>query len=191
MAGLFHGVPNAIQSLRSPGAAAGEPLGEQLALFGPDGKPIIEPLAGPNEQPLFPAERFPSSRLGTAVTSPDIARTATGLGSDMINYIINYPRKPEGLAAPQLPPPGPTGIGFPVPPPVPPHPLPPPVLGGGTHTVHHGDSLWAIASRVYGDGTQWTRIAAANPQIADPDLIVSGQVLTLPELPAPHSSATG
>lgn len=65
------------------------------------------------------------------------------------------------------------------------------MLGGGTYTVHRGDSLWAIASRVYGDGSQWTKIAAANPQIANPDFIYSGQVLHLPQIPAPHSSAAG
>ncbi|MCK8674050.1 LysM peptidoglycan-binding domain-containing protein, partial [Rhodococcus sp. HM1] len=48
-----------------------------------------------------------------------------------------------------------------------------------THTVAPGDSLWAIAERVYGDGNQYQRIADANG-IANPDLIHPGQVLTIP-----------
>jgi uncharacterized surface protein with fasciclin (FAS1) repeats len=49
------------------------------------------------------------------------------------------------------------------------------------YTVEHGDSLWAIAERAYGDGAQWPAIYEANrDQIADPDLIFAGQVLTIP-----------
>ena len=48
-----------------------------------------------------------------------------------------------------------------------------------TYTVMAGDCLWNIAYRVYGSGTRYTAIAAANG-IADPDYIYVGQVLTLP-----------
>lgn len=63
--------------------------------------------------------------------------------------------------------------------PAPAEPAPPAPPAPRTHTVAPGDSLWAIAERVYGDGNQYQRIADANG-IANPDLIQPGQVLTLP-----------
>ncbi|MCO5169738.1 MAG: LysM peptidoglycan-binding domain-containing protein [Planctomycetes bacterium] len=35
--------------------------------------------------------------------------------------------------------------------------------GGICYTVRPGDSLWKIAERIYGDGSYWKRIRAANP----------------------------
>ncbi|MFC3965582.1 LysM peptidoglycan-binding domain-containing protein [Nocardia jiangsuensis] len=52
------------------------------------------------------------------------------------------------------------------------------------YTVVEGDTLWAIAIRFYGDGTAFAVIAAEN-RIPDPNHIVPGQVLRIPELPAP------
>jgi nucleoid-associated protein YgaU len=64
--------------------------------------------------------------------------------------------------------------------------------------VERGDSLWKIAERHLGDGRAWRRLAAANPHIADPNLIHPGDVLQLPsELSNPkpgiaaQSSASG
>ena len=52
---------------------------------------------------------------------------------------------------------------------------------GKTYTVKHGDCLWAIAKRFYGDGSQYTKIYNANKdKIKNPDLIYAGQVLTIP-----------
>ena len=48
------------------------------------------------------------------------------------------------------------------------------------YTVVSGDTLWAIAERFYGDGSQYPKIASANG-IANPDLIMVGQQLTIPE----------
>ncbi|HET9257373.1 MAG TPA: LysM peptidoglycan-binding domain-containing protein [Pseudonocardiaceae bacterium] len=48
------------------------------------------------------------------------------------------------------------------------------------YTVISGDTLWAIAERFYGDGSQYPKIASANG-IANPDLIMVGQELTIPE----------
>lgn len=48
-----------------------------------------------------------------------------------------------------------------------------------TYTVVRGDTLWAIAVGQYGDGYKWPEIARAN-KLANPDLIHSGNVLTLP-----------
>lgn len=53
------------------------------------------------------------------------------------------------------------------------------VISGGTYTVQKGDNLWDIAVRAYGDGYQWVRIAEEN-ELANPDLIHSGNVLTIP-----------
>ena len=50
------------------------------------------------------------------------------------------------------------------------------------HTVVSGDTLWAIAQKVYGDGNQYPKIFEANqPMLTDPDLIFPGQVLRCPQ----------
>ena len=47
--------------------------------------------------------------------------------------------------------------------------------------VQPGNSLWRIARRMYGEGTQYTMIYQANQdQIKDPDLIFPGQIFKLP-----------
>ena len=51
---------------------------------------------------------------------------------------------------------------------------------GKTYTVKKGDTLWAIAKRTYGRGTEYKKIAKANPKIKNPNLIYPGQVITLP-----------
>lgn len=56
----------------------------------------------------------------------------------------------------------------------------PAVTENKTHTVQSGDTLWGIAKTYYGDGGQYTKIAAANPSIKNPNLIYAGQVLTIP-----------
>ncbi len=52
-------------------------------------------------------------------------------------------------------------------------------ISGTTYTVVKGDSLWKIAVRAYGDGYKWVSIARAN-KLGNPNLIHSGNVLTLP-----------
>ena len=50
-----------------------------------------------------------------------------------------------------------------------------------THTVSKGDTLWGIAKKYYGNGSQYTKIYDENTsQIANPNLIYIGQVLTIP-----------
>lgn len=51
---------------------------------------------------------------------------------------------------------------------------------GNTHVVHQGETLWSIAQDVYGDPAAYTRIAAANG-ISDPNTIVDGQQLVIPD----------
>lgn len=58
-------------------------------------------------------------------------------------------------------------------------PAPAPAPAAQTYTVQGCDTLWVIAERYYGDGSQYPRIAAASG-IANPDLINVGQVLTIP-----------
>jgi nucleoid-associated protein YgaU len=53
---------------------------------------------------------------------------------------------------------------------------------GQTYTVESGDSLWAIAQKFYGDGSQWQRIYNANrDKISNPDLIHPGEQLQIPQ----------
>ena len=62
-----------------------------------------------------------------------------------------------------------------------------------TYTVVKGDTLWGVAKKFYGDGSQYTRIAAANSAtVKNPNLIYPGQVLTIPaagDLPAPRTAS--
>ena len=48
-----------------------------------------------------------------------------------------------------------------------------------THTVRRGETLFAIAKAAYGDGSQWDRLATANPSAANAPLRV-GQLLVVP-----------
>lgn len=50
---------------------------------------------------------------------------------------------------------------------------------GATYTVEHGDTLWTIAVRAYGDGYKWVEIAREN-NLTNPNVIHSGNILTLP-----------
>lgn len=51
-----------------------------------------------------------------------------------------------------------------------------------TVVIERGDSLWALARRLYGAGIRYTVIYEANrDQIRDPELIHPGQVLVVPE----------
>ena len=54
------------------------------------------------------------------------------------------------------------------------HPL------GNRVRVRRGDSLWRIAKRYLGRGNNWPKIAAVNPELADPNRIRAGQLLRLP-----------
>ncbi len=47
------------------------------------------------------------------------------------------------------------------------------------YTVQSGDYLWQIAQNYYGDGSAWVKIAQVN-NLANPDIIYAGTVLTLP-----------
>ena len=50
------------------------------------------------------------------------------------------------------------------------------------YVVEKGDTLWAIATAVYGDGNRYPEIFEANkPMLKDPDEIYPGQVLSIPQ----------
>lgn len=49
-----------------------------------------------------------------------------------------------------------------------------------SYTVKSGDCLWTIAKKLYGNGADYKKIAAANPGISSPNLIYPGQTLTIP-----------
>ncbi len=52
----------------------------------------------------------------------------------------------------------------------------------GRYTVEAGNSLWVIARKTYGNGTNYTVIFGANKNhIRDPNLIYPGQVISLPK----------
>jgi morphogenetic protein associated with SpoVID len=55
---------------------------------------------------------------------------------------------------------------------------PAPVLA--KYTVRQGDSLSTIAQTQFGDGTAWSCIVRANPDLRDENLLHEGQVLLLP-----------
>ena len=57
----------------------------------------------------------------------------------------------------------------------------PAVTENKTYTVQSGDTLWGIAKKFYGNGSQYTKIVSANPQISNPNLIYAGQVFNIPE----------
>jgi len=54
---------------------------------------------------------------------------------------------------------------------------------GRTYTVQSGDTLWKIATEMYGSGGKYMKIFEANTNILDnPDRIKPGQVLQIPDL---------
>ena len=47
-------------------------------------------------------------------------------------------------------------------------------------TVRPGDSLWKIAEENLGRGSRWREVLAANPAIANPNVLEAGTKLALP-----------
>jgi nucleoid-associated protein YgaU len=67
-------------------------------------------------------------------------------------------------------------------------PTPNPAVADGLYEMRD-DTLWDVAVREYGDGTQWTRVQAANPEL-DPKRLRKGQRIVLPPRLADATSAT-
>ncbi len=59
-----------------------------------------------------------------------------------------------------------------------------PRASGVRHTVERGDDLWSLAERFYGEGREWRKIAAANPDVltGGPDRLVPGWRLLIPDV---------
>ena len=87
--------------------------------------------------------------------------------------------KAEPAAEAEAPAIDPEVVPMPEPAPVPEQPAVPEM-----YTVQSGDSLSAIAQRIYGDGNFWVDIWKLNQgQIPDPNVIRPGQELKLPPVP--------
>lgn len=58
----------------------------------------------------------------------------------------------------------------------------PPAAESKTYTVKSGDSLWAIAKKMYGNGADYNKIYEANKSVigGNPNLIKPGQVFKIP-----------
>ncbi|KAI9074303.1 hypothetical protein K1719_043726 [Acacia pycnantha] len=48
-----------------------------------------------------------------------------------------------------------------------------------TTKVQPGDTLWSISSRVYGSGSKWKELAAVNPHIRNPNVVISDKTIRL------------
>ena len=63
-----------------------------------------------------------------------------------------------------------------------------------TYTIQSGDTLWGIAKKFYGSGTEYKRLAQANQdQIQNPNLIYPGQTIVIPasdDLPQAGADST-
>ena len=62
-------------------------------------------------------------------------------------------------------------------------PATPAPTGQRTHKIASGESLWTIAQAVYGNGSYFTKIVAANPDLNPKELKV-GKILIIPDLTA-------
>jgi len=60
-----------------------------------------------------------------------------------------------------------------------------------THRVNSGDSLWKLARAAFGNGTAWLCLAKANPEIQNPDLLLPGQKVQIPEHCGVSAEAVG
>lgn len=62
--------------------------------------------------------------------------------------------------------------------------------GAVEHKVTERDHLWGLAKRYYDDPYRWRLLAEANAQIVkDPHWIYPGQILIIPDIPAPSAEA--
>jgi 5'-nucleotidase/UDP-sugar diphosphatase len=51
------------------------------------------------------------------------------------------------------------------------------MMDGKKHTIARGDNYWDLAKEYYGDGTMWTKIAEANPDMNANNLEVGAELV--------------
>lgn len=153
--------------------------------------PLTSPLIPPSQLPPFPTPA-PHGRP-PAPTKPQTVVVQPG---DSLSAIAEHVYGNPGrwpliaLANPQLTDPNLIHPGdVVVIPPAPPAGSPA-HLGGGAHVVRAGETLTAIARQAYGDPTLWPVIAQAN-HLANPNLILIGQVLDVPAIALPEVAPAG
>jgi len=61
--------------------------------------------------------------------------------------------------------------------------------GAVTYTVLAGETLWGVAEKQYGSGYNWVDIASEN-NLANPGVIETGQVLTIPDVEPKQATST-
>jgi LysM repeat protein len=147
-----------------------------------------EKIVSREEQPVaVPATPSGQNSVAERVRNPsDVASPASVLRPS-IPPMQSEPAAAEPSAAPKPAPPLPETVdteadrvldhaGTDAPPHAPPRVG---TLPAGTYTIQRGDTLIAIAGRFYGDASQWSVIARANPR-ADPRRLRVGQEIKLP-----------
>jgi nucleoid-associated protein YgaU len=147
-----------------------------------------EKIVSREEQPVA-AAATPSGQNSVAERerNPSAVASPASLLRPSIPPMQSEPAAAEPSAAPEPAPPLPeTGdteadrvlyhAGMDAPPHAPPPAGTPPA---STYTIQHGDTLIAIAAHFYGDASQWSVIARANPK-ADPRRLRIGQEIKLP-----------
>ena len=132
--------------------------------------PTVTPSASPEEVPPPPTPTPLLSPPPEAVPTPGVSPTprvssspAPGSGSAELPVQRHFPpRLPENWQE-ELP-------------------AAETIARASTYTVSAGECLWTIAERVYGSGSVWSRLWAANREtVEDPGLVWVDQVLKLPE----------
>jgi nucleoid-associated protein YgaU len=118
------------------------------------------------------------SRFAQAATIILSKLEASGVARDVpieIRYNLDEMTDTQEIFSNQKPEPRPEPVPIPPPIPRPRHPT--------EYTVKPGDYLIRIAERFYADGSQWPKIYNANRGVigADPNLILPGQRLVIPE----------
>jgi len=97
----------------------------------------------------------------------DVLAAIPGIDQVRDDMVVAVSPAPEPAAAPAAPPASPPAAGE---------------TEARTYTVVSGDTLWKIAERMYGNGSQYMKIYEANTDILEhPDRIFPGQKLEIPD----------
>jgi len=97
----------------------------------------------------------------------DVLAAIPGIDQVRDDMVVAVSPAPEPAAAPAAPPASPPAAGE---------------TEDRTYTVVSGDTLWKIAERMYGNGSQYMKIYEANTNILEhPDRIFPGQKLVIPD----------